>query len=190
MTLIFTFSLGALLRKEGKLAEAEELYRRTLDILSHVRDEEEFVTAPSRAALNGLLTTLGAQGKLEEARRYVGQEFSRLRRLAEGPRANATYLNAYAWYLLTCEPPELRDPETALPVAVKAVEVSRGKDAAILATLAVAYKITGDIDKAIETQRQALSLLPQQKMDPFPPWRYDYEIVLASQLRVETGAHL
>ncbi len=72
----------------------------------------------------------------------------------------AIELNEYAWYLLTCELEDLRDPQAALPVAKRAVEMSAGEDVAILDTLALAYSMTGDTAKAIETQEKAVLLLP------------------------------
>ena len=64
---------------------------------------------------------------------------------------------------LTCEPADLRDPEAALPVAKNAVRLSGGTDPAILDTLALAYFMTGDTAKAIETQEKAVSLLPPEE---------------------------
>ena len=61
---------------------------------------------------------------------------------------------------MTCEPEDLRDPAAALPVAQRAVEMTESKNAGILDTLALAYFMTGDAAKAIETQETAVSLLP------------------------------
>ena len=68
--------------------------------------------------------------------------------------------------LLTCKPEDLRDPELALSLAKRAVEKSDEKNqdshAGILDTLALAYFMTGDTAKAIETQVKALALLPNE----------------------------
>ena len=61
---------------------------------------------------------------------------------------------------MTCEPEDLRDPQTALRFALQAVEMSDGENAGILDTLALAFFMTGDTAKAIETQVKAVSLLP------------------------------
>jgi len=85
--------------------------------------------------------------------------------LAQGKRdsqavdADATVLNLYAEDLLDCEPRHLRDPEAALVPAKRAVELTGGRNPNYLDTLAIAYKMTGDIDKAVETERQVVALL-------------------------------
>jgi tetratricopeptide (TPR) repeat protein len=52
----------------------------------------------------------------------------------------------------------LRDPEAALPSAQRAVELDGASDAGTLETLALAYRMTGDLDRAISTQRSAVAL--------------------------------
>lgn len=69
-------------------------------------------------------------------------------------------LNTYAWLLLTCEPVDLRDPEAALALAKKAADAAGARKPDVLDTLALAYRMTGDLDNAIKTRRQALGLLP------------------------------
>ncbi len=88
------------------------------------------------------------------------QTYSYLQRKAERDRASAEDLNDYAWALLTSEPEELRDPVMGLTCAMAAAHKSNGEEPAILDTLALAYARMGDIAKAIETQRKAVSLLP------------------------------
>ncbi len=106
-----------------------------------------------------LTQILVKQGKPDEARPYVAKVIRHRRRAAEQPDANASDLNEYAWFLLTCEPDDLRDAQAALPVAKRAVEMSGGENAAILDTLALAYFMTGDTAKAVETQEKAVSVL-------------------------------
>jgi WD40 repeat protein/tetratricopeptide (TPR) repeat protein len=67
--------------------------------------------------------------------------------------------NARAWFLLTCEEEDLRDPKAALPLAERAVELTQGKNAAVLDTLALALFRNGQVERAIENQRKALGLL-------------------------------
>ena len=54
----------------------------------------------------------------------------------------------------------MRDPKTALPIAKRAVEKSEGSNPDILDTLALAYFMTGDTARAIETQEKVLALMP------------------------------
>ncbi|MHC5111491.1 MAG: hypothetical protein ACYTHJ_16615 [Planctomycetota bacterium] len=84
---------------------------------------------------------------------------AKLRGKAESQDASARDLNAYAWELLTSKNENIRDPQTALHHAKQAVAKSDGKVAVILDTLGLAYFMTGDKVKAVETQRQAVSLL-------------------------------
>ena len=68
--------------------------------------------------------------------------------------------NLYAWTLLTCRPPSLRDPQAALGFALQANETTAFENPAYLDTLALAYHLTGDPVAAVETQGKAISLLP------------------------------
>ena len=64
--------------------------------------------------------------------------------------------------LLTCKPEDLRDPVSALSFAKRAVEKNEGESPNYLDTLSLAYFMTGDTAKAIETQVKALALLPNE----------------------------
>ncbi len=82
---------------------------------------------------------------------------------AEEPDATGREVNGFAWDLLTSDFPELRDPRAALPLAERAlglVEEER-TEASVLDTLALALHMNGRNDEAIERQRQALALLPE-----------------------------
>ncbi|MCH7945414.1 MAG: tetratricopeptide repeat protein, partial [Armatimonadetes bacterium] len=155
-------NLAVALDAQGQYAQAEDLHRNTLDIRRRVLGEEHPDTLNS---MDGLLTVLNAQDKLEEARTYASALIELRRQRAEKPQATPSDLNSYASLLLTCEPADLRDPGTALPLAIKAVEKTGARSFSTLGTLALAYQMTGDIDQAVETQREALALLPP---DPMP----------------------
>ena len=75
---------------------------------------------------------------------------------------------------MTCEPADLRDPETALRLARDACAITDNANPNYLDTLALAQHLTGDTPAAIETEKKALSLLP-----PNAPGRGDYEAALA-----------
>lgn len=62
---------------------------------------------------------------------------------------------------MTCQAADLRDPETALLFALEACEATGFQDANYLDTLALAYHLTGDTAKAVETQERALSLISE-----------------------------
>lgn len=156
-------NLAFALESQSNYAEAELLRRRILEI--HRR------RSPSGhpdvlVALDMMGYVLGVQGKVEEARVHVAELIEQYRKIAERPGADAALLNDYAWLLLTCEPADLRDPSAALPMATRAVELSNGKDPGLLDTLALAHHLTGDADQAVETQRRALALLPEEESPP------------------------
>jgi tetratricopeptide (TPR) repeat protein len=147
-------NLGMLLEDQGNYEHAELLYSQTYEFDRRVLGPDHPRTL---VPMNNLLRVLHNQGKTAEARPLVAESLARLRRAAQRPDASALTLHAYAWELLTCEPTDLRDPEAALPVAKRAVELDGGIDANILETLALAFQRTGDLDQAIATQRRAIA---------------------------------
>jgi len=76
---------------------------------------------------------------------------------------NYVAYNNYAWLLVTAEDQKLRDPQKALPYAQKAVDLSEGKEAFALDTLARVYFQLGDVDKAIEWQTKAIARAPDRE---------------------------
>ena len=69
---------------------------------------------------------------------------------------HSRFLNTAAWILATDPDSNLRDPKTALNFAKKACELSDGKNAPALDTLAVAYAANGDFESALRWQAQAI----------------------------------
>jgi peroxiredoxin len=76
------------------------------------------------------------------------------------PKVNddAAALNAIAWSLATDENLGWRDIGTAMKASKRAVELSQGKDAAILDTLARVYFEAGMVDQAVEQEKKALAI--------------------------------
>jgi TPR repeat protein len=76
---------------------------------------------------------------------------------------NPRILNKIAWMLVTADDLRLRDPQKGLLLAQQAVEANSGQDAASLDTLAEAYYVNGRYDDAIEAERKAIELQPQNE---------------------------
>ncbi len=100
-----------------------------------------------------------SQGNYKAARTYTKRFLNIYKKLAERPGATANDFNLYAFYLATCTPKDIRKPQEALKYAKKAMDASQGKDPNILDTVATAYFVNGQIDKAIQIQTKAISLL-------------------------------
>lgn len=175
MTCDLLDNFGETVFRQERLKEAEELFRRALELTRKIRGEDHPRTL---ASLKRLMHVLVKQGKPDEARTYATKLIRSGRRAAEQPDAEASNLNAYAWSLLNCVPEDLRDPHAALPVAKRAMELTDGKNPENLDTLALAYFMTGDTAKSIETQEKAVAQLPQDA-----PGRAEYEANLAKYRR-------
>lgn len=76
---------------------------------------------------------------------------------------NSTYLNGLAWQLVTIRPQKLREPKEAIELAQRAVNLSKGKRANYLDTLAKTQFAMGKAEDAVETQSRAVSLAPENK---------------------------
>jgi len=70
---------------------------------------------------------------------------------------NARVLNDLAMHYAAADDLSRRDPQRALALAGRAVELTQAKDAMTLDTLARAYYAVCNIDKAIETQMKAVA---------------------------------
>ena len=156
---------------QGRYDEAEPLYVKTLQITKRVLGEEHPVTLRTMKFLANLY---GRQGRMNDAR-PLGRALQEIeRRRADRPGASANDKNTCAWDLLTCEPADLRDPESALRLAREAGAMTNNANPGDRDTLAMAYHLTGDHAKAVETQKKAVALLT-----PHEPRRDEYEAHLA-----------
>jgi tetratricopeptide (TPR) repeat protein len=152
-------NLGQLREDQGDHERAEILYRDTYQLNRRILGPDHPRTL---IPLNNLLRILQGRGDTEAIRPLAAERIAHLKRAAQRAelRPDATSLahHAYAWELLNCELIDLRDSDRALPVAQRAVELSGGRDANSLETLALAYRMTGNLELAIETQRRAITV--------------------------------
>jgi tetratricopeptide (TPR) repeat protein len=149
------FKLGQLREDQGALEEAEQLFRRTyeLDLKIFGPDHPRVDTTRTN-----LIRVLRNQGKHDAIRPLVADRIAHLERVAQYHEATAFDHHAYAWELLHCEVIDLRDPDAALPAALRAVELDGGRDPTTLETLAYAYRVTGNFGEAVESQRRAIAM--------------------------------
>ncbi len=70
-------------------------------------------------------------------------------------------LNAHAWLLATSPDDKLRDGAEAVRLATHAVDITSGRQPALLNTLAAAYAETGQSNKAVTAASQAIELAQQ-----------------------------
>ena len=72
------------------------------------------------------------------------------------------FVNQLAWVLATCPEASVRNGAEAVELAQRAVQLSGGREPAILGTLAAAYAEAGRFPEAVQTARKALELATQQ----------------------------
>jgi serine/threonine protein kinase/tetratricopeptide (TPR) repeat protein len=102
-----------------------------------------------------------AQGGDQVRAHDATQEALRLLQItSQKPGAGPVEWNEYADVLLKAESPDLRNPAKALQLAESAVSSTQRRNPFFLDTLAWAYFRTGDSSKAVETEREALRLVP------------------------------
>src|SRR5262249_46293843 len=150
---------GDLLRKMGDISGALGEYRIVLGIL-----EKLAATQPANITVRGrhaemLIVTaslLAENGEAGDARRLTAPGLALTRDLANRPEVTPDDLSQYALAFLTCEPPTLRDPATALRYAQASVAKTGETDSINLDILAQAYFETGDRAHAIAEEEKAI----------------------------------
>jgi len=148
-------ALALTLESQAKYAEAEDLFRQSWELDQRILGADHPLT---QIPMNNLLRVLRIQGKIDETRPVVTARLARLRRTADRPNATALDLHAYVRELLECQPEDLRDPQTALPYARRAVDLDAGRSIDLLETLAHAYQMSGDLGQAVAAQREAVAV--------------------------------
>jgi serine/threonine protein kinase len=152
------YNLAWVRELQGRTEEAERLFRETLDTRRRVLGENHEATLWSKSRLAGLY---GNQKRYDEAERLYRETLDGRRgTLGDGHPDTIMSMNSLAWLLLTREPAGSRDPQAALSLALEANELGEYRDYAHLDTLALAYHLTGNAVKAVETQKKAISLVP------------------------------
>jgi len=156
--------------------EESVMLQNTLAVLSERRGDSAGAVDHYRAALQGAENGLGpVHDTTMMIRRNFSNQLARTgsheesvalaREVADigleaamADRPDPMYLAKISYFLAAAELEDARDLDTALELAQRAVEVSRGRWYYPWVTLADAHYGRGDLDKAIEAQRRALSL--------------------------------
>jgi non-specific serine/threonine protein kinase/serine/threonine-protein kinase len=154
-------NLGLILSRAGKRLEAESVYTTAWRDLRDTLGDDH----PTTIIALGQLASMLAEAGWPERSRGVIEELTRsARSLAQNVEIRPSDFNDLAWLLLYVEPAELRDTPTALLLAARACDSERtlgGQNLWMyLDTLAVAQAQSGSPGAAMESQREALKLLP------------------------------
>ncbi len=138
------FNLGSVLFQQGRIDDAIAQWHKAL---AAQPNDAGFHTALGNAFLKKGLQK-DAIAEYEHAARISRQD----------PMAR----NNLAWLLATSSDASIRDGNRAIELAKQAVQLSGGKDANYLRTLAAAYAETGRFAEAAETARRALQAAQTQ----------------------------
>jgi serine/threonine protein kinase/tetratricopeptide (TPR) repeat protein len=165
LQLVFLLQMrgNALLREgdpEGALGHYTEMHA----IVSATVARQPRVAQYRASLANACQALAGAYSPSDPklAREWARRSLAEYRTLADAPDADFSYVNTYAWCLLTCEFEELRDVERALEYAEQVAERTGGSDPSVLDTLALAYFENGEFERALATQERALATLGTQ----------------------------
>jgi eukaryotic-like serine/threonine-protein kinase len=140
---------------------AVDNFRRAIELASAVSDADPNNVQRKAQLAEGLISfaqLLTRAGRTDEARHEASRGLAIQRALAASPGVTPGELLAYVNFLLTCQPPQLRDPSAALRVAHQAQRISPD-DPDVLEALASAYFATGDAASALAAEQKTLSLV-------------------------------
>lgn len=139
------FDLGVSFHMKSNLEQAAEAYRRSIEV--DPTNPDPYVN------LCGIYSDRGDGERLIQTCEAG---------LKVAPN-NAGLLNNLAWFYATAKQAGFRNPAKALDYAQKAVSPSGEREPGILDTLAEAYYVNQNYEKAIETETKALALRPNDK---------------------------
>jgi tetratricopeptide (TPR) repeat protein len=155
-------SLGGAYNALGRHEDAARMFEMSLPIKRRVLRMQHPWT---RIAMRGLARAYFELGRRDDAVALLRELLESRTTVADASDADARSLHAAARELLTIELEELRDPARALGYAKRACDAEEAADGdslwTYLGTLALAHYLTGDTAAAVETQRRAMSLMPE-----------------------------
>ncbi len=160
-TLAALANLGMIQRSSGRIAEAQDSVTTAWSGMRIALGDPHPTTVRVLGFLVDLLEAQGWPASSAVAARAIIESATTASNHDEIP---ANELNTLAWALLKVRPIELRDVPLALRLAQKACDRERAGNGAdlwmFLDTLASAMHASGRSAEALDTQREAIALLP------------------------------
>jgi protein O-mannosyl-transferase len=138
------YNLGDALFQKGQIDDAIAEWQKTLAI-----------QPDDAGAHSSLANALLQKGSLDEA-------IAHYEAALKVDSGSATTLNNLAWVLSTCPDASVRAGRRAVELAQRAVQLSGGKEAVYLRTLAAAYAETGRFNEAMEAAQRALQMTERE----------------------------
>jgi tetratricopeptide (TPR) repeat protein len=138
------YNLGIVLAKRGEYDEAIDHFQKALQAKPDDADARRNLGI-ARSQQQGVLNSLAARRELLQSRPY-----------------DLALLNDIAWTLATNPNASIRNGAEAVELAQRAVQLSDGREPAVLGTLAAAQAEAGRFLEAVQTAREALELATQQ----------------------------
>jgi tetratricopeptide (TPR) repeat protein len=108
----------------------------------------------------GVAKFLAKEGRMAEATRYAKASIAYLTEVADRPDATERTLDEASIVLMVTPVLSLRDYPRALRYALRADQFSKGKDYVAVTYLAMAWANNGQPQKALETVRRGLAMVP------------------------------
>jgi len=155
-----------MLLKQGRAPEGYVLAKQALDAARRLV-ENDALDDPSRcrlmiAALSDVAWAAYQRGLPEETERVHCEALELRRQLAERESPQPDDVRQYAVYLNWSAVPQMADPQRALAVAQRALELSGGTDPVYWQTLGWCYYALKDGARARECVERALELVPDE----------------------------
>jgi tetratricopeptide (TPR) repeat protein len=175
-------NLGLLYYEMGRYDDARKMYETSLPIKRRILGENDPWTW---IAIRGLARTYDALGRSDDALPLHREYVELLRAAADAPDAAPHVLNKCANALLTHEVESLRDPSRALKLAQAACTTAEATGNEnlwmYLDILALAQHRTGDTAAAVETQRRAVEIMPNDADPEMAERLAEYEAALVDE---------
>ncbi len=155
---------------QAEAAKQEELERKFSEAMDGVQSPEDALAALEKLGKESPelaeQTTAMRFGIMISALKDYKGAYKLAAQIAEEKKDEPQVLNELSWTILTAPGLEKRDVALALKMAERAVELTKGEDAALLDTLARAHFEAGR-EKAIELQKKALEMADDENKDIF-----------------------